>query len=175
MPAFDLRSDEQLLFNELTGITEYEDFIGCTHRAVEKVATHDSNLSIAMMAIKDIDDIERKFGADTREKVLKVVAATLRKHMRGSDNICRTGRDCFTVLMPNTCQQGASSAAIKALAAVSAIELINNGQLIGDISLSIGLVSHKPGENLAEILDRAEKYLNSARKKTHGHIVNQCV
>lgn len=109
------------------------------------------NLPITIV-ISDVNGLKFAndvFGHVTGDKLLKLLAETLRQQCRGDDIIARVGGDEFSILLPKTCQHQAEKIVARINQAISKIKIDQSV-----LSVSFGL---KTKENKEEDLDKIYK------------------
>ena len=120
------------------------------------------------LIVLDVDDFKRindNFGHQVGDKILKYIAATLRKNIRGGDILARYGGEEFAIILPHTSFEGAHTVAENLRLAVSARQLTtgSNGKVIGKITISVGVASYKRNESMDSFFERTDRYMYQAK------------
>lgn len=109
---------------------------------------------------KSINDNHGHLAGDM---VLQRIGALLGSHTRRIDIAVRTGGDEFAVFLPKLDLQLSRQFAERVRSEVHALQL--EGELSGvTLSISAGVAEHQPGETLAELLQRADAALYTAKR-----------
>jgi diguanylate cyclase len=121
----------------------------------------------AMLMI-DIDHFKRvndTWGHQTGDAVLRHLAKTLQKAVRGGDHVARYGGEEFAIILPCTDAKAAVSVAenIREALARQPLQLDVTPRLT-PTTVSIGAACYDPGEPLAEWVGRADAALYSAKR-----------
>ena len=91
--------------------------------------------------------------------MLKNIAHVIRKVVRGSDVVARHGGEEFVIVMPETREDVAATRAEELRSEIAALRLTYNGQDLGAITVSVGVVcslrSTETAEELVRIADHA--------------------
>lgn len=145
-------------------------------RAIEHaIAEHQSKAPPVCLLMVDIDHFKKindRYGHLLGDKVLRLVATTLRQSIKGRDTAARYGGEEFSVLLPDTPLQGAKTLAeqIRIAIATGRILRMDNRQPIGQITVSIGLSTHHPGETPAQLLHRADEALYQSKNAGRNRV-----
>jgi len=156
----------EAMTDPLTGIANRR---GLEKAVADIAAAGENGLSGCSLLALDIDHFKKcndSYGHLFGDKVIRAVARILKGNVKGRDVPARIGGEEFAVLLPETPLQGACVLAehIRSTIATGRIRR-NNGELVGNITLSIGVAHHRAGESLDTFLERADQALYAAK---HG-------
>lgn len=128
--------------------------------------------SIIMLDIDHFKAINDGHGHLIGDRVIRFVAQVLQKNIKGNDTAARYGGEEFTVLLPATGPRGARAVAESIRAAVAAAQLVraDNKQPLGQITLSAGVAAHQPGEDIMELINRADQALYRAKREGRNRV-----
>ncbi|MBP3933759.1 MAG: GGDEF domain-containing protein, partial [Pseudomonas sp.] len=98
------------------------------------------------------------------DKVLKIIATQLRKHLRPIDFIARFGGEEFVLLMPDTPLSAGLHLIEKLRAAIQACPFHFKGEPV-TITTSIGVSAFRPGDRSDHVLKRADEALYRAKRR----------
>jgi diguanylate cyclase (GGDEF)-like protein len=115
----------------------------------------------------DIDHfkaINDEFGHEAGDRVLATIGALLRSEARAGDVLARRGGEEFAVLLPNSDEGNADAFAERVRSA-----LAHTGDLA--VQVSAGVVAGTDGEDLAELLGRADVALYEAKRAGRNRVV----
>lgn len=120
--------------------------------------------------VVDVDGLERindSHGRKVGDAVLIATAKLLRQHTRACDIPARIGGDEFGVIMPETAQQGAQTAARRITAAVKDGIVCEDGGVSVHFALSVG-ISGFPwgGDDVDAIMRAANESLRATKQAT---------
>jgi len=130
------------------------------HKEVEHAKRYKKPLAIIIMDIDDFKQYNDNFGHLQGDVVLKQIANTLSKHLRGTDILARFGGDEFIVILPETDQEGLQTVAEKLGKAIRAQTF--HGESVG---VSIGTASFQPEWSSTQLVEQADRdmYQRKAR------------
>ena len=121
-------------------------------------------LLIAMLDLDHFKRINDGYGHLAGDKVLKIIAAQLRKHLRPVDFIARFGGEEFVLLMPDTPLAAGVQGVERLRAAIEACPFHFKGEPV-TITLSIGVSAFRPGDRSDQVLKRADEALYQAKHR----------
>ncbi|NMY54838.1 diguanylate cyclase [Pseudomonas sp. WS 5051] len=121
-------------------------------------------LLIAMLDLDHFKRINDGYGHLAGDKVLKIIATQLRKHLRPIDFIARFGGEEFVLLMPDTPLSAGLHLIEKLRAAIKACPFHFKGEPV-TITTSIGVSAFRPGDRSDHVLKRADEALYRAKRR----------
>lgn len=116
-------------------------------------------LSLIAIHLDDFAQLDRQFGHEASESILKEFAYRLLKASRGTDFGVRLGSDAFMLVLPE-CSLGQAKIVSDRL---GALEIKCAGQDV-EVTYSIGWIDYQPGEVPSDLMKRAEDVLLLYRK-----------
>lgn len=121
----------------------------------------------------DIDhfgDINQRHGRGTGDRMLSELAQRLRYTAREIDLVARTGGGEFLVMTPQTCLDGARTAAERLRNAVNAMPFTAGGNPV-TLSVSVGVAVAKHSDlDLADVFERAAAALKRAKDSGRNRV-----
>jgi diguanylate cyclase (GGDEF)-like protein len=122
----------------------------------------------------DIDHFKRfndQFGHDAGDLVMQFVGQTLRETCAPVGNAFRFGGEEFTVLLPSFGEQDAAGLAEVLREKISSVTLSHAGQILGTVSVSVGVAAFPSGGSLETLITRADAALLEAKAKGRNRTV----
>jgi diguanylate cyclase len=100
------------------------------------------------------------------DRVLRAIGQILQANIKGRDIAARLGGEEFAVLLLGTSSQGAQVLAeqIRLAVARGRIRRIDGTELVGAITVSIGIASARAGEDFDALLARTDAALYRAKR-----------
>ncbi|WP_191833171.1 GGDEF domain-containing protein [Pseudomonas fluorescens] len=160
---------QKALIDPLTGLPNRAAW---SERVDQEVLEWQENGGHLLMAILDLDHFKRindSYGHLAGDKVLKIVANVLRKHLRSRDFIARFGGEEFVLLIPQTAMPIGYQLAESLRAAIEACPFHFKGERV-TITLSIGISAFRSGERSEVVLKRADEALYRAKHQGRNRV-----
>jgi len=132
-------------------------------RAKDVVAT----FSLVMADLDHFKQINDTFGHRAGDKILQLVANTLKTAIRDYDTVARWGGEEFAIILPDVAKQGALEAAERYRRAIggAAIPLGESGEHLPPVTASFGVATFPDdGEDPRELLQRADDALYRSKE-----------
>lgn len=162
--------ERQVSTDPLTGLSNRRHFDQQAAREFSRLGRKPgSRLSLAVIDIDLFKQVNDRFGHEAGDRVLKEVAATVRRESRDGDTVARFGGEEFVVFMPETDIDGAFQAAerIRQAVAKCAIALRHDDNIVPyRPTVSIGIatvVSSVAGSEFSELFGRADSAMYAAK------------
>ena len=153
---------QKALIDPLTGLPNRAAWGERLQHEVQAWQIHGNSLLIAMFDLDHFKRINDGYGHLAGDKVLKIIAAQLRKHLRPGDFVARFGGEEFVLLMPDTTLVTGLQQAEKLRAAIEACPFHFKGEPV-TLTASIGVSAFKAGDRSAHVLKRADEALYRAK------------
>jgi diguanylate cyclase (GGDEF)-like protein len=158
--------EEVALSDALTGVHSRRWLQDTMPRLCDRHRFDNQPLSVAVVDIDFFKRINDKYGHQTGDIVLCEVAKTMRKGLRPTDFIARSGGEEFVLIFPRTPLAGAAIAAERQREAVRATALkTSDGLELPQTTVSIGLAELQPGQDADALIHIADLALYRAKNK----------
>jgi diguanylate cyclase (GGDEF)-like protein len=139
----------------LTGLPNRTAFCEDVRRRLSELQRHGHRLSLAMVRLDRLDELQMTYGTETRDQVLRSAARFLNFSVREMDVVARFADDVFGILLPGTALMQAGSAGARLRAAIENCQM-NITAVPLHLTASFGVSEAHPGEELGNFLARAE-------------------
>ena len=163
----------ETLTDPLTGLGNRKYFDRSIDMAVQNAQASGAPLSRLMFDIDHFKSFNDTYGHLTGDQVLRLVATSLKQTIKGQDITARYGGDEFAVLLPNTALRQALTVADHIRRAVMSKELKkkSTGEMLGRVTISIGVSMLKPGDDTDSLIERADACLYAAKRAGRNRVV----
>src|SRR6266702_5777014 len=161
------------LTDPLTGLGNRKYFDRSIDMAVQNALANGEPLSLLMFDIDHFKSFNDSYGHLTGDQVLRLVGMSLKQTIKGQDITARYGGEEFAVVLPNTALRQALTVADHIRRAVMAKELKkkSTGEILGRVTISVGVSMLKPGDDTDSLIERADACLYAAKRNGRNRVV----
>jgi diguanylate cyclase len=161
------------LTDPLTGLGNRKYFDRSIDTAVQNALAHGEPLSLLMFDIDHFKSFNDSYGQLTGDQVLRLVGMSLKQTIKGQDITARYGGEEFAVVLPNTALRQALTVADHIRRAVMAKELKkkSTGEILGRVTISVGVSMLKPDDDTHSLLERADACLYAAKRAGRNRVI----
>ncbi|WP_019881774.1 MULTISPECIES: GGDEF domain-containing protein [unclassified Methylophilus] len=146
--------------DHLTGLSNRHHFETVFAEHTPAVTRRKISDALILIDIDHFKKINDSHGHVLGDVVLKSVASCIKKHSRISDITVRWGGDELIIYAPRTTLKQATQLAEKVRHQINAMHLAG----VGNITISAGVAVLHPGDNLSQLLQRADQALYEAKQ-----------
>jgi diguanylate cyclase len=160
---------QRALIDPLTGLPNRAAWTERLDQAVAAQSAQGDSLVLAMIDLDHFKSVNDNYGHLAGDKVLKIIATQLRKHLRADDFIARFGGEEFVLLLPATTLAEGAQVLEGLRSAVADSPFHFKGQRVS-ITASMGATALKIGEKSELALKRADQALYQAKNNGRNRI-----
>lgn len=161
------------LTDPLTGLGNRKYFDRMIDMAVQGALASGEPLSLLLVDIDHFKSFNDSYGHLTGDQVLRLVGLSLKQTIKGQDITARYGGEEFAVVLPNTALRQALTVADHIRRAVMAKELKkkSTGEILGRVTISIGVSMLKQGDDTDALIERADACLYAAKRNGRNRVI----
>ena len=166
---------KESMTDPLTGIANRKAFDEAVAAAMTAVARDGEEVTLLLCDIDHFKLFNDTWGHQTGDQVLRLVASCLAENTKGRDTAARYGGEEFAVLLRGTGLEAATRLADQIRATVETKKLVkkSTGDVLGTITISIGVAQFAPGETGEAVVRRADACLYGAKHNGRNLVINQ--
>src|SRR6202158_3293382 len=161
------------LTDPLTGLGNRKYFDRSIEMAVQNTLASGEPLSLLMFDIDHFKSFNDSYGHLTGDQVLRLVGMSLKQTIKGQDITARYGGEEFVVLLPSTAMRQALTVADHIRRAIMSKELKkkSTGEILGRVTISVGVSMLKPGDDTDSLIERADGCLYAAKRNGRNRVI----
>lgn len=169
------KSEQRARTDTLTGLPNrraLEEFF----RQVQ-ITSMESDQPLSVLLI-DVDHFKRfndNFGHGVGDQVLRLVAKAVRERVRDNDLPARYGGEELIAVLPDTDLETCTSVAERIRRSISECQFTrrSTGEMLPQITVSIGVGQFQFGESMADLIDRCDRALYLAKKLGRNRVITE--
>ena len=164
---------KESLTDTLTGIPNRKAFDADLKRAMEQSVETGEAMSLMMCDIDHFKTFNDTWGHQTGDQVLRLVANCISENVKGRDTAARFGGEEFAVVLPLTELSDAVRLANQIRSKVESKKLVkkSNGDILGIITISIGVAQYDMKETAESLIQRADACLYAAKRAGRNRVM----
>jgi len=166
---------KESLTDPLTGVANRKAFdIELTAATMQALETGEP-VSLLMCDIDHFKQFNDTWGHQTGDQVLRLVANCLSENVKGRDTAARYGGEEFAVILRSTELQHAINLANQIRGGVEGKKLVkkSTGDILGQMTISIGVAQFAHGETPSDLVQRADACLYAAKHNGRNLVIGQ--
>ena len=159
----------------LTGVANRKTFDTELQAAIKDASDSGDPVALLMCDIDHFKRFNDTWGHLTGDQVLRLVANCLSENVKGRDTAARYGGEEFAVIVRQTGLQGAVSLANQIRATVENKKLVkkSTGDILGTITISIGVAQYSRSETPEKLVQRADRCLYRAKNTGRNRVISE--
>jgi diguanylate cyclase len=152
----------------LTDLANRRGLYDALERAMKHADRHQRPLSVLLFDLDRFKTVNDRLGHDVGDRVLRGVAAAVTRVLRAGDTLGRWGGEEFLVVAPDTDPDAALVLAERLRAAVADVP-VPHAEV--NVTASVGVTEHVPGESYDDLLVRVDGSLYAAKAGGRDRVV----
>ena len=157
----------EALTDPLTTLANRKFFDAELGKAVAEAKERREPLTLLMCDVDHFKAFNDKFGHVTGDQVLRLVATSVKRNVKGRDIAARYGGEEFAVVLPKTASPQAITVADQIRRAVMTKELMkrSSGERLSRVTISIGTALLRAADTPQSLIERADECLYAAKRR----------
>lgn len=163
---------KEAMTDGLTGLSNRKAFDQELDRIASEAKAEKRLFSLLMMDIDHFKSFNDNFGHQVGDQVLRLVARTLTDGVKGRDVAARYGGEEFAIILPDTPLHAGVTVGNALRKAVATKDVVNRntGEKLGRITMSVGVAEYIAGEDLTNLIERADAALYTAKHNGRNQV-----
>lgn len=137
------------------------------NQELKRTERRETPFCVILFDLDRFKSINDNFGHDTGDKVLQSVAQTISERLRELDAFARWGGEEFLILVRETTLEGAMALAEICRARLAQTDMED----VGRVTASFGVAQFENGENVRELVHRADQALYAAKNAGRNRVM----
>jgi diguanylate cyclase len=166
---------KESLTDSLTGIANRKAFDGELVAAMAEAKENDETVALLMVDIDHFKKFNDTWGHQTGDQVLRLVATCMSENVKGRDTVARFGGEEFAIILRRTALENATNLAGQIRGYVQSKKLVkrSTGDVLGTITVSIGVAQFSSGDTPVTLIQRADACLYAAKNGGRNRVVSE--
>lgn len=163
---------KEAMTDGLTGLSNRKAFDSELKRVAAESKVNNTVFTLLMIDIDHFKSFNDNFGHQVGDQVLRLVARTLRDGVKGKDFASRYGGEEFAIILPDTDIEKGMAVANSLRKIIATKDVVNRstGDVLGRITMSVGVAESMVGENLDDLIERADGALYTAKHNGRNQV-----
>jgi diguanylate cyclase len=159
------QAEQRAQTDALTGLANRHALDKFLRRAQLTAMETGDPLSVVLIDIDNFKSFNDRFGHQTGDQVLRLIAQTLKESIEDHDLAARYGGEELIAVLPDMCLERAAKVAemIRRSVAERPIVRRTTGEKLAKVTVSIGVAEFEPGEPIGALVERCDQALYFAK------------
>lgn len=155
----------------LTGLYNHRYFQEQMTNTLEHSKRYETEFSLIIIDIDYFKKFNDSFGHQCGDRVLRLVAQTLKRNVRATDIVCRYGGEEMSIILPNIGYQDAIFTAEKLCKTIAEQNIHTNNDKIAKVTISLGVATYpKDAQTTQDLIKIADDRLYKAKENGRNQV-----
>ncbi len=166
---------QEAMLDPLTGVNNRKTFDAEMERLILEATETGEPLALIMADVDHFKQFNDKWGHQTGDHVLRLVADVMNANIKGQDVLARYGGEEFAIILPGTSLVNAVMLANRIRGAVESRRLKKRrtDEDLGQVTLSMGASLLRWGDSIETLIERADTCLYAAKKAGRNCVIDE--
>jgi diguanylate cyclase (GGDEF)-like protein/PAS domain S-box-containing protein len=163
----------QSILDAQTGLYNRRFMEESLQREISRAARKQTTIGLIMGDLDHFKKFNDVYGHAAGDKIIVQIGRLLKDKFRGSDIACRYGGEEFLVILPESSLQDTFKRADSLREEIRKMEIVFQGQILGNITISMGVAAYPDkGIRLEELLRVADTALYKAKQEGRDRVIS---
>jgi diguanylate cyclase len=169
------QAEQRAQTDALTGLANRHALDKFLRRAQLNAMETGEGLSVLIIDVDNFKSFNDRFGHQTGDQVLRLIAQVLKESLQDRDLAARLGGEEMIAVIPGANLDCAAKVAelVRRTVAERPIVRRTTGELLSKVTVSIGVAQFDPGEPMAALIERCDKALYFAKCRGRNRAVTE--
>lgn len=161
------------LRDQLTTLATRKHFDDVLAASIAEAKAQATPLALLLTDIDHFKTFNDRYGHQTGDHVLRLVALAVKQNIRGQDTACRYGGEEFAIILPKTTITQATiiGEAIREAVMEREITQRSTGERLSRVTISVGIASLRTADTTQTLIERADSCLYGAKSGGRNLVV----
>jgi len=166
---------QEAMTDPLTGVKNRKTFDIAIDRHLQQSRESGAALALIIGDVDHFKDFNDKWGHQTGDQVLRLVAEVMNANVKGQDILARYGGEEFAILLPDTTLENAAMLANRIRRAIESRRLKKRRteEDLGLITMSMGVSVLDARDSVESFIERADECLYAAKRAGRNCVVDE--
>ncbi len=166
---------EEAMRDPLTGVANRARFDKALDQQMANATATGAPLSLVMADIDYFKSFNDKWGHQTGDQVLRLVAEVMNANIKGQDVLARYGGEEFAIILPETSAENAQKLADRIRNAIESRRLKKRRteEDLGVVTISMGVSAFRRADTAESFVERADECLYAAKDAGRNKVVTE--
>ena len=166
---------QEAMLDPLTGVKNRKTFDAEIARLLRHAKDTGEPLALVMADVDHFKNFNDKWGHQTGDHVLRLVADVMNANIKGQDVLARYGGEEFALILPGTSLQNAVMLANRIRGAVESRRLRKRrtDEDLGLITMSMGAAQVRWDDTVETLIERADACLYAAKRAGRNRVIDE--
>lgn len=163
----------EAMTDALTGMNNRKSFDKSMSELTKEAKTNRSQMALIFADIDHFKKFNDRWGHQTGDQVLRLVAEVMKSNLKGKDLLARYGGEEFAIILPDTTMDNARMLAERIRTAVESRRLKKRrtNETLGAVTLSLGITAFEDDDTPETLIERADERLYAAKNAGRNRVV----
>lgn len=166
---------QEAMTDPLTGVKNRKAFDAAIERHIAQSRETGAPLALVICDVDHFKSFNDRWGHQTGDQVLRLVAEVMTANVKGQDVLARYGGEEFAIILPETTLANAAMLADRIRRAIESRRLKKRRteEDLGLVTMSMGVAAFDPRDSMESLIERADECLYAAKRAGRNQVIDE--